>query len=68
MTDLFNTPELIPDNVRQILRQEAESYEELDNLIARVNELGYTFDYDLHCEPYNLRKLDNNNNYLTPTP
>lgn len=59
MTDLFTTPELIPEQVRIILDDfaESEEYDDLTNLKVQLNAVGYTFDYDLHCEPYNLRKL-----------
>lgn len=59
MKDLFHTPDLIPDNVLEVLDQleQGESYE----LCAKVNNelktLGYTFDYGLDAMPYNLRKI-----------
>ena len=60
-TDLFATPELIPDNVRAVFDKydngDELSYEEIFKLHTEVEELGYTFDYYLDAVPYNLRKL-----------
>lgn len=57
--DLFETPELIPDNVRAILEEnpEADTYEELEEILNKIQPLGYTFDYYLDATPYNLRKI-----------
>lgn len=60
-TDLFETPELIPDNVRAIFDKydngDELSYEEIFKLHTEVEELGYTFDYYLDAVPYDLRKI-----------
>ena len=60
-TDLFETPELIPDNVRAVFDKydngDELSYEEIFKLHTEVEELGYTFDYYLDAVPYDLRKI-----------
>ena len=57
--DLFETPELIPDNVRAILEenQSGENYEDIEIVLCQLNALNYTFDYYLDATPYNLRKI-----------
>jgi hypothetical protein len=60
MTDLFETPELIPTNVVEVLNtfnDEGCSYKELDRLLAELKPLGYIFDYGLDAEPYELQKI-----------
>ena len=61
MKDLFETPELIPNDVQAILEtfnEDADDYQELDRLLAELEPLGYTFDYYLDAEPYGLRPID----------
>lgn len=58
--DLFDTPELIPQNIQDILStfdEEAESYGELDRLVNELEPFGYTFSYYLDAEPYWLRRI-----------
>lgn len=56
-TDLFNTPELIPEDVRAVFEKyEEPTYETLAAMLKEVEELGYTFDYYLDAVPYDLRK------------
>jgi hypothetical protein len=58
MTDLFETPELIPNNVMSILETfEDNTYDECDRIQNELEHIGYTFDYYLDAEPFNLRKL-----------
>jgi len=63
-TDLFDTPELIPDNVRAVIERydngDELSYDEIFKLHTEVEELGYTFDYYLDAVPYDLRKIETN--------
>jgi hypothetical protein len=61
--DLFNTPELLPQEVRDII----EKYEEMDtcyemcqNLIEELEPHGYTCDYGLDGIPYELTTIKNN--------
>ena len=61
MKDLFETPELIPDEVQAVLEtfdEDADSYRELARLVNELEPLGYTFDYYLDAEPYGLRPID----------
>jgi hypothetical protein len=61
MKDLFETPELIPSEVQDVLvtfDEDADSYHELDRLLSELEPLGYTFDYYLDAEPYGLRPID----------
>lgn len=63
-TDLFETPELIPDNVRAVFDRYCDgddlSYETIFKLHTEIELLGYTFDYYLDATPYNLRKIETN--------
>ena len=62
MRDLFETPELIPDNVQAVLETFNEdctnTYHELDRLLSEIEPMGYTIDYYLDAEPYGLRPID----------
>ena len=61
MEDLFETPELIPHEVQVVLdtlSEDANSYLELERIRIQVEKLGYTFDYGLDAEPYDLRPID----------
>ncbi len=60
MKDLFETPELIPDNVQAVLETfdgDADDYHELERILAEIEPMGYTFDYYLNAEPYGLRPI-----------
>lgn len=60
MRDLFETPELIPQDVQAILEtfnEDADPYHELDRVRDGIFELGYTFDYYLDADPYGLRPV-----------
>jgi hypothetical protein len=60
MKDLFETPELIPQDVQAILEtfnEDADPYHELDRVRDGIWELGYTFDYYLDANPYGLRPV-----------
>lgn len=63
MKDLFETPELIPSEVQEILEKFNEDecsndYRDLERLLKLIESLGYTFDYGLDAEPYGLRPID----------
>lgn len=62
MKDLFETPELIPENVQIILdtfdEDTSNTYTELARLVNELEKIGYTFDYYLDAEPYGLRKIN----------
>ena len=58
--DLFDTPELIPDNVKDILEEYQNgdfNYPDCNELELKLNSVGYTIDWGLEAEPYNLRPL-----------
>lgn len=59
MTDLFEQWETLPIEVLETLDRhgEIDDYIKADALLKELNQLGYTFDYDLSSEPYNLIKL-----------
>lgn len=65
MQDLFETPELIPKEVQDILDTFTEndysyldSYKECDRVLSLIKPLGYTFEYYLDGVPYNLKKIN----------
>lgn len=61
--DLFNTPELLPQKVKDILAKYDEmgtSYDTCHKLIKDLEQVGYTCDYGLDGIPYELTKIKNN--------
>lgn len=59
MKDLFETPELIPSDVMNIILTFNENtYEECERVKNELEELGYTFEYYLDAEPYGLRTIN----------
>lgn len=66
--DLFEHFETLPEELKRILTK----YEECDNdynvmaaMQAECEAIGYTFDYYLDAEPYNLRELKQINMNIT---
>jgi hypothetical protein len=60
MPDLFDTPDKIPQAVHEILDEwdeNAEPYAECRRINDQLKPLGYTFDWGLAGEPYNLRTI-----------
>ncbi len=61
MKDLFETRELIPNNVQAVLETFNEdcdnTYLELDRILNEIKPMGYTFDYYLDADPYGLRPI-----------
>jgi hypothetical protein len=58
MNDLFETPDLIPKYVLDIIAQfEDNTYEECERILNKLEQIGYTYEYGLDAEPFNLRKL-----------
>ncbi len=56
--DLFEHYETLPQAVQNIIAEwHDESYEECDKMLARLEPLGYTFEYSLDASPYNLTKI-----------
>jgi hypothetical protein len=57
--DLFEHPELIPKNVMEIFNDvEINDYNNLKDLLIKVKNLGYTFNFGLDLTPYELKKID----------
>jgi hypothetical protein len=60
MNDLFETPELIPEPIQDILDTfEDNTYEECERVLNLIKPLGYTFEYYLDAVPFNLTKIIN---------
>lgn len=61
MQDLFEVYETLPKKVQGVLTKycQADTYEELDKMLAELKPLGYTFEYYLDAVPYNLTKIVN---------
>ena len=60
MNDLFETPENLPSEIIDIMNDFSKmnnSYTACEIMLKKCLKLGYTFDYGLDGEPYNLRKL-----------
>lgn len=64
--DLFENYDELPQEVKNILEQflvrETEGidgYENCEQLVKELNLIGYTCDYYLQAEPFNLRKILN---------
>lgn len=60
MKDLFETYEVLPKEVQLVLEKHQNDDAEYDNceeLIKDLNEVGYTCDYGLDGVPYDLKKL-----------
>ena len=60
--DLFEDYENIPENVQSVLDKYAEVFEEgdydgLKKVLSELEMIGYTFEYGLDGQAYNLRKL-----------
>ena len=60
--DLFEHPEELPKAVQNLINGEhdvefEDTYEACAKMLKIMNSLGYTFEYGLDAEPYDLRKL-----------
>jgi hypothetical protein len=58
--DLFSTPEKLPTEVQQILiaySEREQTYENCQQLEQALKPHGYTFNWGLDAEPYDLRKI-----------
>jgi hypothetical protein len=61
MKDLFDTPELLPIEVQNVLEEfsyKDQTYENCQQLIAALELLGYTCDYDLNYNPFGLTNFN----------
>jgi hypothetical protein len=58
--DWFQHHELLPKEVQKVLLEHCtgeNSYEACQRLIQELEPLGWTCEYGLDAEPYNLRKI-----------
>jgi len=58
--DLFETPDLIPQEISEIIEsanEDADPYKECERMQKEMEQHGYTFEYDLDGVPFNLRKI-----------
>ena len=58
--DLFEYYDELPQEVSEILsfyELEEMDYLTCENLLKELNAIGYTFEYGLSAEPFNLRKI-----------
>ena len=59
--NMFEHSDSLPNEVQAVLQKYAEADESYDvcaNMLAEMENLGYTFDYYLDATPYFLRKKD----------
>lgn len=59
MVDLFEHIDTLPQEVQEVLEKHSSmenSYEDCNKLVADLEAVGYTCDFYLDAEPYNLRK------------
>ncbi len=59
--DLFERPELIPVEVQKVLNtfndESGNAYRELERIERELQQLGFTFDFGLDADPYDLRPV-----------
>lgn len=61
MEDLFQSIDSLPKRVQQILWEyawEEKSYEACERMLEDLQAEGYTFEFGLDAEPFNLTKMD----------
>lgn len=59
MKDLFECYNTLPMSVQEVLHKHSEmdnDYQNCEDLIKELNEVGYTCDYGLDGIPYELKK------------
>jgi len=56
--DLFEVYDLLPRPVKEVLESipEDPNYTDLEQALEELKPLGYTFEYYLDAQPYNLKK------------
>ncbi len=61
ISDLFNHYDELPQKVKDIIHEFNKvgiwSYDTCKNLVISLEQIGYTCDYGLDAEPFNLKKL-----------
>ena len=61
--DYFERPDMIPPNVQNVLNKYEYKlvngilYDELAQMLEDINKVGWTFEYYLDAEPYNLKPI-----------
>jgi len=68
--DLFEQHETLPIEVQAILNRHLDgdnTYEQCASLVAELEAVGYTCEYGLDAEPYELRKLSKFDEWSTET-
>jgi hypothetical protein len=58
--DLFEHWEQLPTEAQEIIdrySEEGQTYENCANMLKEFNAIGYTFEYGLDAEPYNLQLI-----------
>lgn len=66
--DLFSKPETLPKEVQEVLKKYEEcefDYDDCQNLVEDLEKVGYTCDYYLDAEPFDLRKMMKKGNSYT---
>ena len=59
--DLFEAIDTLPERVQKILWEyawEEKSYEACERMLVDLEDEGYTFEFGLDAEPFNLTKID----------
>lgn len=59
--DLFETPELLPKEVQDIINnfnEKEQSYDNCSKLVEDLEKVGYTCDYGLDGVPYDLKEME----------
>jgi len=65
--DLFENIDSLPAEVQQVLNKyslEDETYENMENMLAELHPLGYTFEYGLDATPFGLKKMENGGEFI----
>ena len=59
MTDLFEHYETLPQEVQDLILTITDEfdYEDCKQMVLSLNDLGYTCEYGLDAEPFNLQKI-----------
>ncbi len=60
-TDLFENPELLPSEVLAVLQKfqdKDNTYENCEDLLVELNNVGYTFEFGLDAIPFDLQKIE----------
>jgi len=58
--DLFEEYDKLPKDIQKLVDElnEVEDYRDTEKILKKMKDKGYTFEYYLDNQPYNLRKLD----------